>query len=311
MGHLTPGAMYAVGGGVAVSCSQRPSPASVPDAARSRLSQWCNLFGSLDDCIAAAQKDPILYELLHLELGIEPISADARQIREAITRLEPAELTFPSNLDRVIDAIAIGKLPPAQTSAWQDRRIRIAQRAIALEHWLDGDSIAEAKRDPKTTTEAVEEAFSRLGSPDDEKRRLVTLTLQKMRTCTVDPAAIETLRRSSLADFAHRIEMLDAQLWSYDRNYSSLLEGIGRKQAVGKWHQPGGPLAWKDGNPADLPKLIATVKGLERWLSDSEACADSEICAKLGHPTAYKEKVWLARCLHTTLHSQRKDHFGD
>jgi hypothetical protein len=306
------GALCAAALGAALAATDEADTEARADESRHRLIQWRNLYGDLDTCVAAAETDPTLYELLALELELEPISGDARAIREAIGELEPAELAYGADLDRITAGIAGGELPPATTAAiWESRQRTVAARAAALQHWLGGVPMAKARTADDTDPQSVVGVYMRLGEPDDEKCRLVTATIEKLQTGDVERHRLESLQGSTaLRKFADRIEMLDAPLWSFERNFGLLMASIGRRQPVGEWHDPHGPLGWVDGNPADLPSVTEAIAGLELWLAgEGVECASAEVRSRRGDPDAYREKIWLARCLLVTLRDNRDKYY--
>ena len=285
---------------------------------RQRLLQWQNIFGwSLDRCIQGAEREPIIYELLELELSLEPLSDDARIIRRAMQELEPAEYAYWPRVAATVEAIAADGLPEGATKngklilsslGWAERKRRITMQARAMEHWLNGTDVEQARRAGATDEQTVQEVYEALGTPNTDKKRLVALTIAKLDTRDVNRDELATLRQSQqLSEFAHRIEMLDAPLWSFDRNFALLLDDIGRLRATGEWHKAGGPCAWDDGNPVDAPKVAAAVEALEAWLGGRTS--EHQIAAGLGDPHAYKEKVWLARCLLTYLRHHRDEYY--
>jgi len=277
---------------------------------KKRLLQWENLFGAgLDKCMQGAAREPVILELLALELSLKPISEDAAAIRRAMTELEPADLTYWPLVEAIVEAIGSETRPSKSIKngklvrpvpGWAERKQQIKKRARAMEEWLKGTAIEVAKKAEGMDAGTVEEVYGLLGEPNADKKRLAKLTVEKMNTGEPSKDEIEAVRKSEmLGKFAHRIEMLDAPLWSYDHNSRLLLGDIGRGRVTGEWHKPGGPLAWSDGNPAERPNVAAALEAIDAWLAGKES--SHNFTAILGKRDAYKEKVWLVRCLHTYL----------
>ena len=84
---------------------------------------------------------------------------------------------------------------------------------------------------------------------------------------------------------------MDLGTWHTIPNIRTLLGNIGKKDRAEELH------CWY-GNPENIPRLETRVKAIEDWLAGNPSGADTqEIFEVLGETTAYKEKVWLARCL--------------
>ncbi|HUW35263.1 MAG TPA: hypothetical protein VM223_26940, partial [Planctomycetota bacterium] len=288
-----------------------PGTAFTPEQ-KQRLLQWQNIYGwSLEKCLDGAAHDPEIWDLLALELSLEPISREARTIRNDMLLMEPADLTYWPLAEAIIAAIGSPETLAGRdhierpTPGWPERQRQVKLHARALQHWLDGDDPAKAKAAGDSDNASVDQVYRLLGGADDDKKLLVSFVIEKLDRGDLEHKPIDTLRENEkLADFAHRIEMLDAVLWSYDRNFALLLEGIGRLQPVGEWHKPGGPLAWSDGNPEDAPKIKSAITALDVWLAGKPS--DHPFAIALGDRAAYKEKAWLVRCMAVYL----KDHLG-
>jgi beta-lactamase regulating signal transducer with metallopeptidase domain len=258
------------------------------DAER-RLLAWQNIFGwSLEECVEGANANPTIYELLELEQSLDPISEDARIIREAMVALEPADLLYWEMLENIVKAIGSDGLEETQkkdgnlifemSGRYLERWLTVHESVRALELWKKGVSKRKAR-----TVEAhdrgivardrgiVDGAYESLGRRNATKERLVDLTLAKLKTYLrnheVQGDELESLRDDlRLRPFAHRIEMLDTSHWSFKDNLNLLLRCIGQEEAIGEWHKPGGALAWSDGNPEDEPKVGTAVLVLQSWL---------------------------------------------
>jgi len=288
--------------------------AKLTDAQKERLLQWQNMFGwSLEKCVQGAERTPLIRELLAEELLLGALSDDAQVIRQAMTGLEPADLTYWGKVEGVVSAIGTHPLPEGSVKdgrlvlplpGWEQRKEEVARQVKAMQLWSAGTPLVEARKDAASDAAIVEVVYGLLGDPNATKRRLVRLAIEKL-TDDMDLGQLEAMGKDEkLKGFVHRLEMLDIQLWSHDRNFKILLGDIGRGKVTGDWHEPGGPLAWYDGDPADAPKVAAAAEALETWLDGGRS--DQEFAQGLGRPDAYKEKVWLVRCLLAYL----RDHQG-
>lgn len=287
---------------------------------KKRLLQWRNIFGNdVARCTEAADANPMYYDLLELELKLDPLSVPAKGIRDAMTALEPADMTYWARIVAIVGGIGRpetcvdGKLN-VPAPGWVERQ-QYAQRVIeALRRWQSGADLTQAQLGEPEQAVAVSEAYKALGAPDADKKRLVALALVTLTRAT--PAGwneqkdgIEALRQDKRwGGFAHRIEMLDPPLWSFEHNVRLLLHDIGKGFPSGQWHVPGGPLSWSDGNPMDLPRVADGLAALESWLWDKPS--KHELIPLLGKADAYKEKRWLVCCLVAYLREHKANYYS-
>jgi len=275
-------------------------------AQKQRLAQWGSMFGEVGKCIAAADREPVFYELLAQELALEPISAEARQIRDRM-RFEPADMTYLDLVEMILRSIGAGRLagplPPVRTP----ERVQRLQRLVnALRDWTGGVSRDQARQKPGADAATVEEIYGSLGASDDDKRAVVALVIEKLDTGHSQRAVDIELREKpqSLEEaLAHHVSMCDTQTWTFEHNLKILLGSIGATRVVKSWGEPDGPIGWSGPramNPAVVPRLRVIVAGLEAWLAGEPGEGDARaVVETLGQRDAYKEKRWLVRCLHT------------
>ena len=302
--------------GVAGFCT---SLSDYSEGSRQRLLQWASIFGpSIEECFAGAQRNLAIFDLLAIERALEPISQDAKRIRRAMTALEPADMAYLAKVQAIVDAVASlddGALPRDRVRdgelilpnpGWDERIDYVRQHAQALNQWANGVPLAQARDTGSTTAAIVEEVYGLLGERDDEKRGLALMAVDIMHSGEADPDDLAALRASPLlAAFADYFEVLDAQLWSYERNLRMLLADIGRLNAVRQWHTPDGPVAWADGNPEDEAGLAREFEALQAYLDGEVEAVD----LSLGARDAYKEKQWLLRCLVVYLKDHRSNYY--
>ena len=284
-----------------------------------RLLQWANIFGAgLEQCFAGAQRNPGIFDLLDIERSLEPMSEDARRIRRAMTALEPADMAYLAKVQAIVDAVASlddGALPRDHVRdgelilpkpGWGERIDDVRQHAQALKQWANGIPLARAREAGGVTAEIAEKVYGLLGERDDEKGRLVLIAVETMHAGEADAEDLAELRASPLlAAFADYFEVLDAELWSCERNLRMLLTDIGRLNAVREWHTPDGPVAWADGNPEDEAKTAQAARELQAYLDGHM----DEMKPSLGPRDAYKEKEWLLRCLLVYLQDHRSKYY--
>lgn len=286
---------------------------------KQRLLQWRNIFGNdVARCTAAADREPMFYDLLELELQLNPLSAPAKGLREAMTALEPADMTYWARILAIVGAIgkpetcADGKLS-VPAPGWVERQLYAKRVTEALRRWQSDTELTQAQLGEPEQAVVVAEVYKALGAPNADKKRLAALALVTLTRQTPDgwneqKDGFEALRQDKRwGGFAHRIEMLDPPLWSFEHNVRLLLSDIGKGFPTGQWHAPGGPLSWSDGNPVDLPKVTDGLLALESWLWDKPS--KHEFAALLSKPDTYKEKRWLVCCLVAYLRNHKASYY--
>ena len=275
-----------------------------------RLAQWGNMWGKLDGWVRAAGREPIHLDLLREELALEPISDEARQIRSKM-HLEPADSCYPAQIEALLRSIAAGKLtgpwPPVRTP---EREARLKKLAVALRAWSDGDPKADATKREGTDAATVEEVYGHLGAVDEDKKAAVAIAIEKLekghseRAVKIERKGLDTPETLEEA-LAHNVSMCDTQCWTFEHNLKVLLTRIGKKVMNGGWGEPDGPIGWSGPramNPDLKPRLTAIVEGLKAWIAGKPGEGESkQVAEQLGKPDAYKEKMWLVRCLHNYL----------
>ncbi len=265
-----------------------------------RLEQWSNLFGNHESCIKAADREPVFYDLLKQELKLGGLPDSVRDLRQRMSRLEPAETAYGDQVDSLLSSLAAGRLVnPWPTSQTSNHKLRVKRTAETLKLWLQNTTHLDAKRDRRTGEAAVDFVYGLLGDCDDDKVTAVSMIVDKLETGDLRDAdkqlelAPNPQRLEEL--FAHQISMLDPDCWTFDHNLKILLKGIGNKRVEALWGDPDGPIPWggiRALNPRLKPKLLSAIESLHAWLDDGV-----DIDGRFGEPDPYPAADWLARCL--------------
>lgn len=110
------------------------------DYQKERLTQWCNVYGGSDQCVAAAQADKTLQSLLQFEMESDDIDEAARVIRQRITGIEVCHRACKRNVEGILSMI--GEMKAAhvagcgETDAGLVAELRDTMAAAAA--WADG-----------------------------------------------------------------------------------------------------------------------------------------------------------------------------
>jgi len=187
-----------------------------------------------------------------------------------------------------------------------ERQERLKKLAAALQAWSDGATQEEAGKRESTDAATAAEVYGHLGVLDDDKKAAVAITIEKLKTGHSERAV--NIERKGLDNpetleeaLAHNVSMCDTQCWTFEHNLNVLLTRIGKKTMNGGWGEPNGPIGWggpRAMNPEVKPRLAVIVGGLRSWLADKAGDGETkQVVDLLGKQDAYKEKVWLARCL--------------
>jgi len=292
-----------------------PGPPALSTDNAERLLQWRNLFGARKYCLSAGRRDPEVCALLALERSLEPISESARVVRRAISRLRPAHYTYPVHIEAVIRAIARGPqledmidqgelVLPAP--GWLEREQLAKDHAAALKVWMAGRTRRTRRASRGIDRDVLDEVFGALGEREGRKRRLAGLIVQQLTEGRLSGPDGGPLRADEqLEPYVSRIAVLDPAHWAYEYDFQVLLKDIATQRARAAWNSPGGPKDWGVGKPGDRLPLQRAAGALGAWLRGEPSSSDYAVA--LGRPDAYKEKVWLTRCLLKSLqyHAER------
>ncbi len=264
-----------------------------------RLRQWSNLFGDVKECIKAADREPVFYELLDKELAVEDLPDGGRELHQYMSRLEPAEQAYPEQVDCLLASLDAGRLINPWPVNRKERQFQVKRLIQSLQFWLRGLSHAEAKGQRGTGEAAIDLVYNALGEFDEEKVTAVSMTVDKLEQGDLrdtDKELVNVEEPKKLEEkLAPHISMLHTECWTFDHNLKVLLSSIGAKAVIAPWGDPGGPIPWGGIhalNPRVKPQLLGAIDRLRQWLATEY---DPE--GQFGEPDSYAGKDWLAQCL--------------
>lgn len=261
------------------------------------------------EIIHRTAKQPVFRELLELEKSLEPISPIAWRIRRK-QQLEPPDFEFIEHVDSCIASIGQGQMVPIDRASVEERHRKqiewVEKTRKALQGWQDGLTPEETKKANPDCASHVDEVFSLLGDPDEDKRSVVEMVIPRIdretrdltipnqiadRLGTWDPKESKNLQEL----FFHEITRLDLDTWFTEKNIQITLGNIGKKALVQE------TFCWVN-NPDNQPLQKLRIKAIQDWVDDKRNEPDTaSIVAVLGDKDAYNEKVWLARSLMVQL----------
>ena len=275
------------------------------DSELMRLTQWKNIgygrpeaFGKLAVDYAGA------FDLLTEELAFGRLSEEAREIRDAMSRLEAVEVNYPAQVGAILDSIATGKLTtplsrvpsPKGWTKWQ------RDTAVILQQWHQETSVQDCIQALTVPADQIVTIYEWLGPVDEAKKEAVAGIIKKMEGKECGSAFFEWEKMEQpetiAQKLAHNITMLDSQLWHLKHDLAIALASIGQKRVLAPWHTPGSPLDWGAASPENIERLTILKQTLEQFLkSEGPSPETKEILNRLGTRDAYREKAWLAGCL--------------
>jgi len=286
---------------------------------RERLRVWIRGSHYSEEVVQRAIDDPSTapewYELLVEELSLEPISPEAWEIRKR-QGLEPPDLDYMEQVDACIASIGAGRRVSVDrtqvTVKLRAQRQTVEDYRLALSGWLAGWSKGRVIARDGLSDGIVNEVYETLGDPDEEKRAIAAMVVPRLdrverslnrpnairdRVGTWFPEHPKTLEEKLF----HSVTQLDLGTWFTVPNIRTMVRNIGAKDKVVDL------TCWL-GNPDDIPGLRRRVEAIGDWVSGRPADAENtDVAEVLGERDAYKEKVWLARCLLVPLRNHASD----
>jgi len=142
-----------------------------------RIAHWERFGGTDEEKLDMVASDPDWIQLMEVEVSLEPMSSECRQIRRQIASMEACDEHYPENLDAL--AGMIGTMTPGRIldcgDACEARRDEAARIRQALEAWRE-ETMA-----PGGPAGAIgQEVTDLLGQRTDEKVQLVDHLIGKL-----------------------------------------------------------------------------------------------------------------------------------
>lgn len=272
---------------------------SIGEEILKRIGYWERFGGSPDDKVNMVERDLDLISLIKMEIVLEPLSAEAKEIRRQIACLEACHEHYVDNVKAILEMI--GSMTPRPVldcgDACDSRKEEAAPYVRALKIWIEADSL------PSKADDITHHVHELLGERTDEKLRLVGHLVNKLQDNGYKVYADED------EDFKlteSRIQHLEICNYNWKENLHIVLKEIAAGKRLFDWHVPDGYNAH-----GDCPNRIPELRDI---LSASSAWADGAITRAgswgqvLGEPS--KEKRWLVASLCKHVRMQHKKHGG-
>ncbi len=265
-----------------------------------RIGHWERFRGSDEEKVEMVESDPEWVQLVEFEIGLEPMSAECKQIRKCIASMEPCHEHYLENVEAAVGMIGGMKAGHVLDcgEACQQRREAARSYAEALEAWLERDA------PPPKADERSREVLDLLGERTPEKATLVEHVGRKLRDNAYSVYADED------EDFdltESRIQHLEICNYNWRENLRIVLQEIAAGKRLFPWHTPEGYNAHGD-CPDRVPQLRDVVAAVSAW-ADSRADRAGSWGKALGKATP--EKRWLAASLCKHVRAQHSKHKGE
>ncbi|MDH5688523.1 MAG: hypothetical protein OEZ48_11780 [Candidatus Bathyarchaeota archaeon] len=261
-----------------------------------RIGHWERFSRDAEETIRMVKSDPELIRLMELEMELEPMSAECRNIRRQIASLEPCHEHYVENVKAVLGMI--GSMTPEAVldcgAACEARQEEAAAYMEALQTWRDSNVT------PENADDYMREVFDLLGKRTDEKLRLLNHLTEKLRDNGYKVYADED------EDFElteSRIQHLEICNFNWKENLRIVLKEIAAGKRLFEWHVPDGYNAHGD-CPDRIPELKDMIVSAAAWAQEDEKKA-GKWGRILGEST--REKRWLAAslCKHVSMQHRK------
>ena len=261
-----------------------------------RIGHWERFSRDVEETIRMVKSDPELIRLMELEMELEPVSAECRNIRRQIASLEPCHEHYVENVKAILEMI--GSMTPETVLdcgvACEARQEEAAAHMRALQTWRDADVIA------KNADDYAREVFELLGKRTDEKLRLVEHLIEKLKDNGYKVYADED------EDFElteSRIQHLEICNYNWRENLRIVLKEIAAGKRLFDWHVPDGYNAHGD-CPDRVSELKDMITSAAAWADGNEKGA-GKWGQLLGEST--REKRWLVAslCKHVGMQHEK------
>ena len=265
-----------------------------------RISHWERFRGSAEEKLNMVEADRELIRLMELEIELEPLSTECREIRRQIASLETCHEHYVENVKATLEMI--GSMTPAPIldcgeacGARQEEAIAYMQ---ALWTWRDADTL------PDNADDHTREVFGLLGKRTGAKLPLVEHLIGKLGDNGYRVYADED------EDFdltESRIQHLEICNYNWRENLRIVLQEIAAGKRLFDWHVPDGYNTHGD-CPNRVSELRDTIASAAAW-----AEGDTEKAGRWGKALGEStlEKRWLVASLCKHVSMQHKKFGGD
>jgi RNA polymerase sigma factor (sigma-70 family) len=262
-----------------------------------RIRHWERFKGSAEEKAEMVDADPEWVRLVEVEVGLQPISPQCREIRRQIASMEACHEHYLDNVEAIVTMI--GTLTPRHVfdcgEACDARKEEAAAYGRALETWRASHAA------PPDAGEPTREVFDLLGDLTEEKSRLVSHLIGKLGDSEYRVYADED---EDFERVESRIQHLEICNHNWRENLRIVLQEIAAGKRLFEWRVPGGYHAHGD-CPNRIPQLRRIITPLAAWVQGKAEKA-GRWGPILGQPTP--EKRWLAASLCKHVKAQHEKH---
>jgi len=243
--------------------------------------------------------DPEWIRLVEVEVALEPLSAEAREIRKQISCLERCHESFTDNVRSILEMI--GSMTPGaildcgQASVSRCEDAQTYRRA--LQTWMQAAAL------PRDADDCAREVFELLGQREEKKAALAQHLIKKLNDNAYG------VYRDEDEDFEQtesRIQHLDICNYNWHENLRIVLKEIAAGRRLHDWHTPEGYNAHGD-CPNRVEELRDTMACAPSW-AEGQVENAGQVGTLLGEPTP--EKRWLVASLCKTVSAHHHEFEG-
>jgi len=262
-----------------------------------RIGHWARFKGTEEEKVEMVEADPEWIRLVEVEIALEPMSQNCREIRKRIASLEACHEHYAENVAAITGMI--GPMEPGPVldcgQACEARMEQAKTYGRALRRWLRGDgSGADAG-------EYDREVCDLLGERTEAKVRLVEHLIKKLDDNSYSVYADE---EEDFERTESRIQHLEICNYNWQENLRIVLREIAAGKRLFAWHTPDGYNAHGD-CPDRVAQLKDMMTAVAAW-AEGRSKRGGRWGRMLGDGTP--EKRWLAAslCKHVSIqHGKR------
>jgi RNA polymerase sigma factor (sigma-70 family) len=259
-----------------------------------RIRHWERFKGTDEEKVAMVEADPEWVGLVEFEIGLEPMSAECRQIRQRIADMEPCHEHYTENVENILGMI--GAMTPGPIldcgQACEERKQQAQAYARALAQWRNGRAAGEDG--------CAREVAELLGKPTKVKVQLVNHLIRKLKDNSYSVYADED---EDFDRVESRIQHLDICNFNWRENLRIVLREIAAGKRLVKWGVPGGFYA-HGYCPDRVEQLRGMMAQITAWAQRKGR--RGKRARVLGAPTP--EKRWLVASLCKHVSAQHAQH---
>jgi hypothetical protein len=262
-----------------------------------RIRHWERFDGTDQQKVEMVEADPEWVRLVEFEIGLEPVSAECREIRQRIADMEACHEHYVENVEHVLGMI--GTMTPGPIldcgQACKQRRQQAQAYAHALAQWRTGRAAAD--------DQYAREVAELLVRPTKAKAQLVNHLIRKLEDNSYPVYADED---EDFDRIESRIQHLEICNYNWHENLHIVLREIAAGKRLMEWHAPDGFNAHGD-CPDRVEQLRSLMAEIAAWAQKKGR--RGKWARRLGALTP--EKRWLVASLCKHVSAQHAPHGGE